>query len=113
MDDIQEDERVTRKMERLTPTNIVTDGDEVVATYKYRVRGDILLDEFNGNVSIDGVKTQNTDDGFRWQYGDYTPVYLREDGVYAVEDTQEARVQAYFCLSYLEQEGLADLRGRR
>lgn len=109
---MEDDERKVRKMERLTPTNIVTDGDDVVAMYRYRASGEIALEAFGGEVDIEKVKTQQTDDGLRWQYGDYTPVYLRKDGIYAMEDTQETRVQAYFALSWFDSKGMADMRSR-
>lgn len=101
-----------REMDRLTPTNSVYDGSKLVATYTYRAHGEIAIDEFDGEVSIDGVEVQSTDDGLRWQYKDRTPVYVRCDGVYGMDDTHETRAQAYFALSYLDQEGIADMRSK-
>jgi hypothetical protein len=65
---------------------------------------DIETDE----ISVKNVELERMPDGdIMWQYGNKIPVRVREDGVYVKEDkvSDEARKQAYFALSILDDHG--------
>lgn len=102
----------TAQVVKVQPVNRVTDGGSVVAEYKHYISGDIHLDEFDGDVDIEGVEITEVDAGYWWKYREKPPVLIKETGLYRVKDKdrKESEHQAYFVGSYLDDEAVLDMR---
>lgn len=96
------DERVS-----LTPIKrYQSDGDE----YEYRYRcGSVHLDDLDEDVECDwDAEVELTDEGLWWRYEGKPDVLVTEDGAECEKGVSitDAEHQAYFALSWLEEQGL-------
>jgi len=99
-------------LEQVEPiSKVKTGGAEYV--YKYRCVS-VAVDEIGGEIDVEGVELRYDEErnGWWWQYGDKVPVLLLRSGAYKRYHDKKlnAKEQAYFALSHLDELGLADIR---